>query len=245
MILRILALSSLFFCDWGYAAERPSEDSGSELQAFAHWLLDDGERLEEVRFAEVVEAVSRCEVLAVDRSDPVDAAVLSLLERTLDAMLEELASSEHAIHQVGRVNEISRYIEDFLLSRLNEADGYRCGIPVNASGDEQRSGYPDLRLLDEASGRVFYLDPKVYKLGSEASSFRTFYFEPKRATNKILDDASHVVVGIGHAGKQDGRWQLKSWKLVDLIDFRVRLKAEFQASNQALYRDESVLSESN
>ncbi|MFQ3271294.1 MAG: hypothetical protein ACI9A1_001617, partial [Lentimonas sp.] len=62
-----------------------------------------------------------------------------------------------------------------------------CEIPVNASGGRQRSGYPDLRLLHRGSGRVFYVDPKIYKLGSEQSRFRTFYFEPKKATNKILD----------------------------------------------------------
>ena len=31
---------------------------------------------------------------------------------------------------------------------------------------------------------------------SRASSFRTFYFEPKVATNKIRDDAVHLILGI-------------------------------------------------
>lgn len=145
---------------------------------------------------------------------------------------------------MGRVNEISRHVEDFLLSHLNAAEGYECTIPVNATGRVQRSGYPDLRLFHTASGRVFYIDPKVYKLGSETSSFRSFYFEPKLGTNKILDNASHLIVGIAHSGKVEGRWQLDTWKIVDLINFHVRLKAEFQSSNRELYKDEAVILES-
>jgi hypothetical protein len=174
----------------------------------------------------------------------VDAAMLMHVQAALDAMLLELAKPNHPIHAVGRVNEISRHVEDFLLARLNEGAGYECGIPLNASGNVQRSGYPDLRLVHTTSGRIFYIDPKVYKQGSEDSSFRTFYFEPKRATNKILENASHLIVGVAHGGKVEGRWQLETWKVVDLIDFRVRLKAEFQSSNRELYRDEAVLGES-
>lgn len=221
-----------------------AQTENAEIKPFVHWLLDDGERLEDVRFAEVAEAVSGRKVLAVDTTSEVDAAMLQLVEDALNAMLAELAQVDHPIHEVGRVNEISRHVEDFLLGYLNEKEGFECTIPPNASGKAQRSGYPDLRLVHEASGRIFYLDPKVYKKGSEGSSFRTFYFEPKKETNKILDDASHLIVGVAHSGKVDGHWQMDSWKLVDLIDFRVRLKAEFQASNRELYIDTAVLGES-
>jgi hypothetical protein len=215
-----------------------------DIEPFVHWLLDDGERLEDVRFAEVAEAVSGCKVLPVNTTNTVDVAMLTHLQASLDAMLLELAKADNPIHAVGRVNEISRHVEDFLLSRLNAAEGYECKIPPNATGRVQRSGYPDLRLFHTASGRVFYIDPKVYKLGSETSSFRSFYFEPKLGTNKILDNASHLIVGIAHSGKVEGRWQLDTWKIVDLINFHVRLKAEFQSSNRELYKDEAVLGES-
>jgi hypothetical protein len=55
-----------------------------------------------------------------------------------------------------------------------------------------------LRITDLESKRVFYLDPKLYAAGSRDSSFRTFYFEPKRSTNKVRDDAVHFVVGFEH-----------------------------------------------
>lgn len=215
------------------------------LRSFVAWLLDDGERLEDVPFAEVVEAVSGCKVLAVDAGRPADQVILTAIEVNANVMLLEFASAEHPVHQAARINETSRYIESFLMEKLDAVEGLSCSIPLTASGREQRSGYPDLRIEHEASGRVFYLDPKVYKATSENSSFRTFYFEPKRETNKILDDASHLILGVAHAGKSDaGLWQFEKWQLIDLADFRVRLKAEFQASNRDLYREEAVVLES-
>lgn len=219
-----------------------TESDQAGLQNFIDWLLEDDERLEGVRFAEVVTAVSGKEVIPVDRAAPADMAMMRALEAALGRLLTELNMAAHPVQEVGRVNEVSRPLEDFLLNELNAIEGLKCSIPPTGSGELQRSGYPDLRLEHEATGRFFYIDPKVYKASSERSSFRTFYFEPKRETNKILDDASHLIVGIAHSGKIDGLWRFDSWKIVDLIEFKVRLKAEFQSNNRELYRDESVLS---
>jgi len=41
-------------------------------------------------------------------------------------------------------------------------------------------------------------------------------------------------IGIEHDGKT-GAWKFLGWELVDLANFRVKLKAEFQASNLAHY----------
>ncbi|HKK17663.1 MAG TPA: hypothetical protein VJ952_03195 [Opitutales bacterium] len=210
------------------------------VQPFVKWLLEDEERLEDVPFAEVVEAVSGKKMLPLRLNHPTDAEMAKAIRQGTQAMLEAFESAEHPIHRVGRINEVSGHVEDYLLTQLNSVDGLVCTIPTNAAGEVQHSGYPDLRLLHEESGRVFYIDPKVYKSGSETSSFRTFYFEPKGDTNKILDDATHLILAISHGGKADGRWQFEGWKLVDLIEFRVRLKAEFQASNRDLYREEAV-----
>lgn len=234
---------SVFVFFYSYLAITQASASGPEpqIKPFIDWLLLDGDRLEDVRFAEVVMAVSGCEVLPVEASGEVDQFMLQQIAATVEAMLLVFEDPEHPVHEVGRINEVSRHIEDFLLTRLNSVEGMDCGIPLNASGEIQHSGYPDLRLKHVESGRVFYIDPKVYKAGSERSSFRTFYFEPKKETNKILEDASHLILGISHGGKVDGRWQFVGWKAVDLVDFRVRLKAEFQASNRDLYRDEAVI----
>ena len=51
------------------------------------WLLDDGKRLENVRLAEVAEAVSSFKDSPVDTKKAVDAAMLRHLQASLDAML--------------------------------------------------------------------------------------------------------------------------------------------------------------
>ena len=225
-------------------AETEGETAG--LQPFVDWLLADEERLEDVPFAEVVEAVSGFEVLLVDADQVPDAFILRAIQEKADAMLIAFSEPGHPVHQAGRINETSRFIESFFLEQLNAVEGLRCTIPATASGKAQRSGYPDLRIEHQASGRVFYLDPKVYKATSERSSFRSFYFQPKRETNKILDDASHVILGVAHKGKSEtGLWQFEKWQLIDLAHFRVRLKAEFQGSNRDLYREDAVVLKSS
>ena len=99
-------------------------------------------------------------------------------------------------------------------------------------------------MVDAKTGRTVYLDPKLYEAGSRGSSFRTFYYEPKLETNKILEDGHHLLVGFEHRGKEQGSWQFSNWELVDLSKFRVKLKAEFQGSNRDLYRSENVVGSS-
>jgi hypothetical protein len=117
-----------------------------------------------------------------------------------------------------------------------------------------------LRITDVESKRVFYLDPKLYATGSRDSSFRTFYFEPKKSTNKVRDDAVHFVVEFEHAPRDIGfgsplgrrssaetvnaTWEFTRWDLVDLSRFTVKLKAEFQGSNRDMYRPEAIVAAS-
>ena len=96
-------------------------------------------------------------------------------------------------------------------------------------------------MVDIKTGRIYYLDPKLYAAGSRESSFRTFYFEPKVATNKVREDAVHLLVGFEHEAKTGGRWNFTSWDLIDLSHFKVRLKAEFQGSNRDIYKPEAII----
>ena len=113
-------------------------------------------------------------------------------------------------------------------------------VPRTAAGEEQRSGYPDLRLVLE-NGDVVYLDPKLYETDSRNSTLRTFYYEPKTSTNKVHDDARHLLVAIPHNGKTGANLHLLGWELVDVSRICVRLKAEFQASNHDMYQKDNVV----
>jgi hypothetical protein len=100
-----------------------------------------------------------------------------------------------------------------------------------------------MRLTDKKTGRIFYLDPKLYAKGSRTSSLRTFYFTPRRETNKVNDDAHHLIVAFEH-DKADTGVKFTRWELVDLAGFKVKLKAEFEGSNRDLYRDEATVAKS-
>ena len=79
-----------------------------------------------------------------------------------------------------------------------------------------------------------YLDPKLVEAKSLDSTLRTFYYELKHETLKINDDAIHLLCGIEHDGNE-GAWTFTRFHLIDLSKLRVRLKAEFQASNADIY----------
>ncbi len=184
-------------------------------------------------FATVAEACSGKRVLPLTDA-PTHLRVTAAIEAALKSTLAELNLPTSPVRELRRINEASKFFEDGIQKHLNATPGLKCEVPPNRAGEHQRSGYPDLRIVDVESKLVFYLDPKLVEHGSSESTFRTFYFEPKNETLKITDDAVHLLVGIEHDGK-DAHWTFTGWRLVDLSTLRVRLKAEFQASNAELY----------
>jgi len=190
-------------------------------------------------FATVVRANSGKQVIPLDRNNEVHSRMLKHIETALAETIREQNRDDAPVRELRRINEASRFFEDGLAEKLDAIDGLTCGPAPTVHGVLQRSGYPDLRLLDEASGTVFYVDPKLVQQGSERSTFRTFYFEPKVDTLKITDDAVHLLLGIEHDGKAR-EWTFLGWRVTCLADLSVRLKAEFQASNADLYRDSEL-----
>jgi hypothetical protein len=213
-----------------------SEESKTDSRILIEWLLQDGRDLKGVPFSEVLAATTGKKILPVNPSAP----WLKRLGIVLDRTLAALNDPAHPIHRVGRINEASRFIEDQLMAECNKEPGWSCGIPRTSAGEEQRSGYPDLRLVLEDQSVVF-LDPKLFAKGSKASTLRTFYYEPKTTTGKIHDDACHFLVGIQHNLAEAGKVRFEEWDLVDVSKIKVQLKAEFQASNKDMYRDEAIV----
>jgi hypothetical protein len=205
------------------------------VQTLIRWLLQDDKTFQAIPFSEVIAATSGKKVLAFDAKDEDDQRILKSIHAALDAALLKLNAPDSPAQKVKRINEASHFFEDEIRTQLNLRPGFSCDFPRTAAGRVLRSGYPDLRLVDKATGRVVYLDPKLYAKGSEGSSFRTFYFEPRGATNKVNDDARHLIVGIQHERTATG-WNFEHWRLIDLAHFRVHLKAEFEGSNADMYQ---------
>jgi hypothetical protein len=210
------------------------------------WLLDEDQQLRGVPFSEIIFDTTGKKVFRFDANSPVDQRVAKAISAACDETMKRLNAPDSAIQNVDRINEVSGHFEDSLRELLNTTPGLRCDFPLTAEGKVQRSGYPDLRILDVDSKRVFYLDPKLYAAESRDSGFRTFYFEPRKATNKVRDDAVHFIVGFQHEPRggshsPNAMWKFTRWDLVDLSLFKVKLKAEFQGSNRDMYRPEAIV----
>ena len=222
----------------------PTPATAAPVDQLIPWLLNEDRQLRGIPFAEVIFDTTGKRVLAFNRQDETDQRVAKQISAACDETLKRLNAADSVIQNVGRINEVSSHFEDTLRDLLNTTPGLSCDFPHTAQDRVLRSGYPDLRIVDLASKRVFYLDPKLYVRGSRDSTFRTFYFEPKIATNKVRDDAVHFIVGIEHEPRKDGRWNFTRWDLVDLAQFKLKLKAEFQGSNRDMYRPEAIVATS-
>ena len=220
----------------------PATAADAPVDQLIPWLLDEDRQLRGIPFAEVIFDATGKRVLPVNAKDEIDQRVIKQISAACDETIKQFNAPDSTIQNIDRINEVSSHFEDNLRQLLNAAPGLNCDFPRTAEDRLQRSGYPDLRIVDLASKRVFYLDPKLYVAGSRESSFRAFYFEPKMTTNKVRDDAVHFVVGFEHEPRhKNGGWKFTRWDLVDLAQFKVKLKAEFQGSNRDMYRPEAIV----
>jgi hypothetical protein len=231
------------------AMAQPSPAPEAAVNQLIPWLLDEDQQLRAIPFSEVIFDTTGKKVFRFDANNPVDQRVAKAIGAACDATMKQLNASGSPIQNVDRINEVSSHFENILRELLNVTPGLRCDFPLTTEGKLQRSGYPDLRIVDLESKRTFYLDPKLYATGSRDSSFRTFYFEPKKTTNKVRDDAVHFIVGFQHEPRDPSSsptpmWKFTRWDLVDLAQFKVKLKAEFQGSNRDMYRPEAIVATS-
>jgi hypothetical protein len=233
------AAAFIVSCDRGDSPQFVIEEEPS-VSALVTAVLNGGGNFRDVPFAELIETSTGKQVLPMSPDDPVDGEILALIDEAIGQVLVRFNRPDSETYAVSRINEVSSYVENALIEELDRAPELECTYPRTSAGNLQRAGYPDLMIRHRESGRIIYLDPKLVQEGSMRSSLRTFYFTPQIETNKVLHDAHHLLVGIEHDGNT-GKWRYLRWHLVDLSRFKVRLKAEFQASNEDLYRPELII----
>ena len=238
--LALFAAVALSICP-AARAQQPDNSADSAAAKFIPWLLEGKEELKQIAFSDVIQYATGKKVLPIQRDDSTDQRVLKQIGVALDQVVTRMNEPDSPVQSVARINEVSAPFENMIREVLNSTEELQCEFAKTAGEKVQRSGYPDLQLVDVASKRVYYLDPKLYAKGSRESSFRSFYFEPKVATNKVREDAVHLILGFEHEGRKAGHWHFSRWNIVDLSAFKVRLKAEFQGSNRDMYRPEAVV----
>lgn len=245
-LLLVNGSHSLVFAETEETSPVPQTSKKSSTHDLIRHLLDQDLGIRKFSFPDVVMASSGKKVIPSDSTNPIHQLILGSISKAATEAVTVLSASDSPVRNLRRINEASRFFEDRLRESINKHPSLVCSVPKNTQGKEQRSGYPDLLITHTATDGTTtraYLDPKLFEQKSQASSFRTFYFEPRTRTNKIQHDALHLLLGISHDGK-DGAWTFTSWKICDLSQFQVRLKAEFQASNRDLYRPNIIIKSS-
>ena len=227
-IVLLTVLPARAVCAQNTPSSRESETAPAQaVDSLIPSLLDESRQLRGIAFSEVIFDTTGKRVLPVDPKNETDQRIIKQISGAMDKTMQWMNASQSPIQSITRINEVSSHFEDALRELLNA-----------------EPGFPDLRIVDLASKRVFYLDPKLYAVGSRDSSFRAFYFEPKIATNKVRDDAVHFIAGFEHEPRKEGHWKFTRWDLVNLAQFKVKLKAEFQGSNRDMYRPEAIVATS-
>ena len=199
MLLRsafFLLLPLLTACDRSSDTPPVVYNASPSVDSLIQSVLSSGEEFTDVSFRSVVESSTGHTIIPFDISDPVDAEIYEAIAGALDESLERFSRDDSPSNSEKRINEVSSHFEEAIRHHLNTIPGLACDYPKTAEGKTQRSGYPDLKIVHEATGRVTYLDPKLVESGSFDSSLRSFYFTPKNETSKVLHDAHHLLVGI-------------------------------------------------
>jgi len=100
-------------------------------------------------------------VLTIDPKNGGDARVIKNVSDVLNEVMKRMNAPDSPVQNLARINEASSHFEDLLREKLNRIPGLSCDFPRTSEDRVQRSGYPDLRLVETATNRVFYLDPKL------------------------------------------------------------------------------------
>lgn len=132
-----------------------------------------------------------------------------------------------------RINENGNKTEDRLIDI--HPDNFQ--RPRTVDNKKQSAGYPDLiygkdvkdknTLDDYIKSTEAYGEVKLYKEGTQDSSFRAFYMS---GFTKITKSCPHLLIGFSHDGKQ-----IRKVDVIDLYHKVLNVKIEYHMSNKEIY----------
>lgn len=212
-----------------------------ESKNFIKIVLDETNKIKSlggVSFSEVIKEITKKKIFPATSS--YIKTKINILEKCFDKVVENSKTSPIVVK---RVNELGNALEPILKNQINITK-LKCDMPKTASGKKQSSGYPDLIIED--GSKSIYIEVKTYDKNNEnslTSSFRSFYFEPKKETSKVNKDGYHLLIAFGHIGKDKDNvgYVLDDWHLVDLSKLKVFFKGEFQSNNKNMYAKNNII----
>jgi hypothetical protein len=156
--LTILLVLSLLIpsLSWSQSvATSATPASKSPVDTLIPWLFQEGNALRGIPFSEVILAATGKRVLPIDPKNETDQRVIKQISGVLDEVMRRLNAPDSVIQGIPRINEVSSHFEDSMRELLNTTPGLSCDFPRTAEDQLRRSGYPDLRLVDRETKRVF------------------------------------------------------------------------------------------
>ena len=124
------------------------------------------------------------------------------------------------------------------MSYINYGD-YEVNIPnVIGTNKKQTAGYPD-RVVTLNNLQKFYVELKIFKKGTEKSTFRSFYATfPKR--HKITASVPHILIGLEHDNNKQSiqKTLTGNYHIIDLYNLQTEIKTECFSNNLKVYKDE-------
>ncbi len=184
----------------------------------------------ELKWRDVIKASTGKEVL---KFNPETHYAINILDQWISEnfkLLQEIGETYS-----GRVNEFGNFLEQKVEENFRHSE-LIFKPTENVLGRVQSVGYPDYKLSYLTN--TIYGDCKVVSTNTISSSQRSFYYQPTK-TGKILEDAPHFLLMFIREQKKNSKnkndnsppFRIIDYKIVDLYDFNIEFKAEFQASN--------------
>jgi hypothetical protein len=183
--------------------------------------------VEGVPLSVVVHALTGHKVLRWDLSDEHCRALNAPLCEGIREAAE--ATARNGV-DAARPNEVGNRIEAPVVAALRH-HGFHAEVPRSAAGRQQSVGYPDVALSVDGHPPI-YLEVKTYGSSSAETSFRSFYISPP--LSKVSRDAYHLLVAF-EIVKRDERYYPIKFRILAIDDLRLKVKHEFNTSNDVIY----------
>ncbi len=184
-----------------------------------------------VSFGKVIKSSTGFEILKLESENRnLALEIKTFLEENLD-QISKLVERNYN----GRANELSNYLETFLINYMKRQNKFEIYRPNNSSQHTQTAGYPDYIVKSKKS--FIYAELKTYQDKTASSSLRSFYYKPSE-NNKITSSAPHILIGFNvesKGGENKSPFKIKGVKVLDLYNLKVTLKPEFNANNIDIY----------